>query len=113
MNIFDFLDVIGAITDATADSRMRYDIPLLSPSACSLRFPSDEMLAIYSAFTHKAFPRFRAKQDGILVLLLRGARQHLPVLNEVLDELGEEARSPPGAGDEGPGALRKALMSRD
>ena len=71
------------------------------------------MLAIYRAFTHKVFPHFRAKQDGMLVLLLRGTRQHLPVLNEVLDELEEEARGLPEAGDEGLGALRKTLMSRD
>ena len=71
------------------------------------------MLAIYSAFTHSVFPRFRAKQDGMLVLLLHETRQHLPVLDEVLDELEEEARDPPEAGDEGLGAVRKVMLSRD
>ena len=113
INIFDFLDVIGAVTDATVDPWMRYSTTLLSPSACSLKFPSDEMLAIYSAFTRKVFPRFRAKQDGMLVLLLHGTRQHLPVLDKVLDELEDEARDPSEAGDDGLGAVRKVLLPGD
>ena len=113
INIFDFLDVIGATTDAEANFYLRYYSKLLSPSACSLRFPSDEMLAIYSAFTRKVFPRFRAKQDGMLVLLLHGTRQHLPVLDEVLDELEDEARDPSEAGDDGLGAVRKVLLPGD
>ena len=91
---------------------VRNDIKLLSPSARSLRFPSDEILAIYSAFTRSVFPRFRAKQDGMLALLLHGTRQHLSVLDEVLDELEEEARDPSEAGDQGLGAVRKVLLSR-
>ena len=113
INIFDFLDVIGAATDGMDYPSVRDDIKLFSPSACSLRFPSQEMLAIYSAFTHSVFPRFRAKQDGMLVLLLHETRQHLPVLEEILDELEEEARDPSEAGDEGLGAVRKVLLSRD
>lgn len=101
------------MNDATESERQNL-IQLLSPAARALNFPDNAMLAVYSKFMDRVFPRDLAESDGTLILLLRLISRYFGAFDSVFGSFKRE-----GGGDlvrakeEGPAAVRRLLLSRE
>jgi hypothetical protein len=72
------------------------------------------MLGIYSKLTSRVFPRRLAREGGTLILLLREIKQYFAPFEGITERFEREAgQDLTEAKKEGPGAVRRLLLSRE